>query len=75
MHITAATLHPCTQTLADPSWKFARAELPRLEGWVLRLRDDDGHEGLGYCHAIPVVSTHGAGARAGLEFLTGRLLG
>lgn len=75
MRIAEATLAPCTQALADPQWKFARAQVPRLEGWLLRLRDEDGHEGLGYCHAIPAISTHGAGAEAGLRFLAQRLVG
>ena len=73
--IASATLQPCTQPLADPRWKFARAQVPQLEGWVLRLRDNDGHEGLGYCHAIPAISTHGAGAEAGLRFLSRSLVG
>lgn len=75
MKIANATLHPCTQALADPQWKFARAQVPQLEGWVLRLRDDDGNEGLGYCHAIPAISTNDAGAKAGLAFLAPRLIG
>ena len=75
MNIATATLHPCTQALADPQWKFARAQVPQLEGWVLRLADQDGNEGLGYCHAIPAISTHGAGAEAGLAFLAQRLVG
>lgn len=73
--IATATLRACTQALGDPEWKFARAQVPRLEGWVLSLTDDEGHEGLGYCHAIPAISTHGAGAQAGLEFLAPRLVG
>ncbi|WP_304305233.1 mandelate racemase/muconate lactonizing enzyme family protein [Pseudacidovorax intermedius] len=75
MKIVAATVEPCTQALADPQWKFARAQVPALEGQVLRLQDEDGHEGLGYCHAIPAISTHGAGAQAGLAFLAPRLVG
>lgn len=75
MKITTATLQPCTQALADSQWKFARAQVPRLEGWVLRLSDQDGHVGLGYCHAIPAISTHGAGAEAALAFLTQGLVG
>jgi L-alanine-DL-glutamate epimerase-like enolase superfamily enzyme len=75
MRIASATLRSCTQALADPEWKFARAQVPRLEGWVLCLEDEDGHRGLGYCHAIPAISTHGEGARAGLEFLSQRLAG
>jgi L-alanine-DL-glutamate epimerase-like enolase superfamily enzyme len=73
--IASATVKSCTQRLGDPQWKFARTQVPRLEAWVLCLEDDDGHIGLGYCHAIPAISTHGAGAQAGLEFLAQRLVG
>jgi L-alanine-DL-glutamate epimerase-like enolase superfamily enzyme len=75
MKITAAEVRPCVQGLADPEWKFARAQVPRLEGAVLCLEDEDGHRGLGYAHAIPAISTHGAGARAALDFLAPRLVG
>lgn len=75
MKITHASVKPCIQGLADPQWKFARAKVPRLEGAVLELRDEDGHIGLGYVHAIPAISTHGAGAAAALEFLAPRLVG
>lgn len=75
MRITRAEWTPCTQRLSDPSWKFARAQVTQLEGWVLTLQDEDGYEGLGYCHAIPSISTHGASAEAGLAFLAPRLVG
>lgn len=73
--IADARITPCTQRLKDPSWKFARAQVPQLEGWLLTLTDDDGHAGLGYAHAIPAITTQGSGARAALEFLLPRLLG
>jgi len=75
MRIAAATIRPCVQALSDPQWKFARAQVPCLEGSVLCIEDEEGHQGLGYCHAIPAISTHGAGARADLEFLSQRLVG
>jgi len=75
VRITTADCLPCTQGLNDPTWKFARAQVPQLEGWVLRLRDEDGFEGLGYCHAIPAISTHGTSAEAALGFLAPRLVG
>ncbi len=75
MKITSATVRPCVQGLGDPQWKFARAQVPRLEGSVLCLEDEDGHRGLGYVHAIPAISTHGAGAVAALDFLAPRLVG
>lgn len=75
MPIISATIHACTQGLQDKNWKFARAKVPQLEGWVLRLTDDAGHVGLGYAHAIPAISTHGDGARSALELLTPQLVG
>ena len=75
MKITSASVQPCIQGLGDPQWKFARAQVPRLEGTVLTLTDDEGNTGLGYVHAIPAISTHGAGAIASLDFLAPRLVG
>jgi len=69
MRIVSATFEPCTQRLRDPTWKFARATVPALEGHVLVLADDAGTRGLGYAHAIPAITTHGAGAQAALAFL------
>lgn len=73
--IAAAEVRPCMQALHDPGWKFARAQVPRLEGQVLVLRDDDGVEGLGYVHAIPAISMPGAAAAALLAHLGPWLVG
>lgn len=75
MRIAQARITPCTQRLIDPGWKFARAQVPQLEGWLLQLTDDDGHTGLGYAHAIPAITTQGSGAQAALQFLLPRLQG
>jgi L-alanine-DL-glutamate epimerase-like enolase superfamily enzyme len=74
-HIVSATVLPCGQALSDPSWKFARATVPRLDGWVVRLEDDDGRIGLGYAHAIPAITDVGAGVQAALAFLLPALVG
>lgn len=75
MEIVDAAFQPCTQRLRDPSWKFARATVPQLEGHVVVLSDDAGHRGCGYVHAIPAITTHGAGAAAALAALVPPLLG
>ncbi|WP_439597565.1 mandelate racemase/muconate lactonizing enzyme family protein [Falsiroseomonas sp.] len=75
MPIVTAELRPCTQRQADAGWKFARATVPELQGWVLVLTDEDGVVGLGYAHAIPAITTHGAGAEAALHFLRPLLIG
>lgn len=75
MQLVEASVHPCTQRLRDPSWKFARATVPQLEGHVVVLTDDAGHRGRGYVHAIPAITTHGAGAAAALAMLVPPLVG
>jgi len=75
MQIVEASFTPCTQRLKDPAWKFARATVPQLEGWLLTLVDDVGQVGLGYAHAIPAITTQGSGAQASLAFLAPRLVG
>jgi L-alanine-DL-glutamate epimerase-like enolase superfamily enzyme len=75
MHIVDARVEPCTQRLRDPTWKFARATVPVLEGHVLVLPDDAGTRGLGYVHAIPAITTHGAGAQSALALLAPTLVG
>ena len=75
MEIVDARFQTCTQRLRDPAWKFARATVPQLEGHVLVLTDDAGTRGYGYVHAIPAISTHGAGAHAALAMLAPMLVG
>lgn len=75
MSIASAELLPCVQRLTDPRWAFVRGPLSELRGWTLRLVDETGHVGLGYGHAMPTISIHGEGAKAGLNFLLPRLIG
>lgn len=74
MKIVAIKITECTQRLHDPSWKFARAQVPKLEGHILELTDESGVTGLGYVHAIPAITTHGAGARSALDWIAPTLL-
>ena len=75
MKIVSANIRPCLQRLRDPTWKFARATVPQLEGHVLVLTDEDGVEGMAYVHAIPAITTSGGGAAATLQFVTPMLVG
>ncbi len=75
MHVIDASVQRCTQRLRDPSWKFARATVPQLDGHVVVLTDDQGQRGCGYVHAIPAITTHGAGAEAALAMLLPMLVG
>jgi L-alanine-DL-glutamate epimerase-like enolase superfamily enzyme len=75
MRITSAEAKACVQRLADPGWTFARGKVPELNGWTILLTGDDGTIGLGYVNALPIVTTHGAGAKAACDFLLPRLVG
>ncbi|MPZ37751.1 MAG: hypothetical protein GEU95_06755 [Rhizobiales bacterium] len=75
MGIISTKILPCVQRLSDPRWAFVRGPVQELRGWTLLLTDEAGHTGLGYCHAMPTISTDGEGARAGLDFLLPRLIG
>jgi len=75
MHIVSASVRPCSQALGDPSWKFARATVPRLDGWIVVLEDADGLQGLGYAHAIPAITDVGGGVKAALDMLLPLLVG
>ncbi len=75
MHIVSACLQPCSQALSDPGWKFARATVPRLDGWTVVLEDANGVRGLGYAHAIPAITDTGDGVRAALDMLLPLLVG
>ncbi len=69
MKISSAAIIACPQRMRDANWKFARATVPKIDGWVLSLTDEVGTVGLGYAHAIPAITTHGEGARTALEML------
>jgi len=73
--IRSFELKRCTQRQQDPSWTFARATVPELPGWTVVLTDENGQTGLGYCHAIAAITTHGEGAEAALNYLGPRLAG
>jgi len=75
MKIVSATVLPCVQELNDQRWKFARATVPRLEGWTVQLVDEDGRTGLGYAHAIPAITGIGTSVGAALEWLLPVLVG
>ena len=75
MSIISAELLPCAQRFTDTRWAFVRGPIAELRGWLLRLSDEAGNVGVGYGHAMPTISTHGEGVKAGLEFLRPRLVG
>ncbi len=75
MKIAAIAFEPCVQRQQDTAWTFARAAIPEVRGWTIRITSDSGITGLGYGHALAVVTGHAAGVGAALEFLKPRLIG
>ncbi len=75
MKIATVTFEPCVQRQEDTAWKFARASIPEVRGWTIRIGSDDGVTGIGYGHALAAVTGHAAGVGAALELLKPRLIG
>lgn len=75
MKIASVAFQPCVQRQEDTAWKFARAAIPEVRGWTIRIVADNGVTGFGYGHALAVVTGHAAGVGAALELLGPRLVG
>lgn len=75
MQITDMQIRPCTLRQEDPSWSFALATYPIIEGWTVALSVKDGVTGYGYAQAIPHIGASHAGVRAALEALRPCVIG
>lgn len=62
-------LLPCTLGQEDPDWRFARAAIPQLDGWLVELTSDCGAVGYGHIECLPAVSDTLDGALAAAEYL------
>ncbi len=58
MKISAVTFEPCVQRQQDTDWKFARAAIPEVRGWTIRITGENGITGIGYGHALAAVTGH-----------------
>lgn len=59
----------------DPTWRFALAANPLVEGLVLRLSTQDGLEGYGYASAVPHMGSMPSTMRAELEHFRSSVVG
>ncbi len=75
MKISAVSFEPCVQRQQDTDWKFARAAIPEVRGWTIRITGENGTTGIGYGHALAAVTGHAAGVGAALDLLEARLIG
>ena len=75
MQITAVEFYPCNLRQEDPTWTFALATYPVIEGWTVALCTNDGVWGYGYSQAVPHIGASYDGVRAALDFLKPCLMG
>lgn len=75
MAIVAVDITPCIQRQEDPSWRFALATYPTIEGWLVSIRDDDGTVGHGYAQSLPHIGSTYHGVKAALDVLGPLLIG
>ena len=75
MRITAFDVHASVMPKDDPTWRFALAANPVVEGAVLRIATGDGHEGFGYASATPHMGSISQGMLAELAHLKPHIIG
>ena len=75
MKIASYSVVPCVQRQQDTAWTFARAAIPEVRGWTITVTDEGGATGIGYGHALAVVTGHTSGVKAALDFLGPRVVG
>lgn len=74
MRIRKIEYFPLAQRQEDPTWSFALANYPVIEGWIVALHAD-GATGHGYAQAIPHMGSSFEGIRAALELFRPKILG
>jgi len=75
MTISAVSIVPCEQPLADPTWRFVSGPVSAVPGFVLHLTNDRGITGYGYVRALVPLDRPPAEVRAVLEGLIAGLRG
>lgn len=75
MQISSVEFFPCNQRQEDPTWSFALATYPVIEGWTVAISVKDGMTGLGYAQAIPHIGASYEGVKAALEVFKPFVLG
>ncbi|MEA2984850.1 MAG: L-Ala-D/L-Glu epimerase [Alphaproteobacteria bacterium] len=59
----------------DPAWRFALGANPTTEGVILRIADEQGHEGFGYASATPHMGAIRSALEAQLDYLRPHVVG
>jgi len=75
MTITAVDVYPCNLRQEDPTWAFALATYPVIEGWTVTISTKSGASGHGYAQAIPHIGSSYEGVRAALDVLKPCVIG
>jgi L-Ala-D/L-Glu epimerase / N-acetyl-D-glutamate racemase len=72
--IESFDIQPLNQRQDDPSWSFALATYPVIEGWLITL-SAEGATGRGYAQAIPHMGSSSASVRGALELFKPKVIG
>jgi L-Ala-D/L-Glu epimerase len=75
MTISAVSIVPCEQPLADPTWRFVSGPVSTVPGFVLHITNDQGITGYGYVRALVPLDRPAAEIRAVLDRLVADLRG
>lgn len=75
MRILSVGLLPVTMRKEDPTWRFALGASPHSDGFLVRLRTDGEHEGIGYTTAVPHLGAPADRVLTDLRELARRLEG
>ena len=73
--IVSLALLPCIMPKEDPTWRFALGASPTTEGWIVRLRTEDGAEGFGYASATPHMGAINSALKGQIEYLSESVVG
>ena len=74
MRIENVEFFPLSQRQEDPTWSFALANYPVIDGWIIVLHAE-GATGYGYASALPHMGSNFEGIRTALELFGPKLLG
>lgn len=74
MRIIDVEFFPLSQRQDDPTWTFALATYPTIEGWIVAIHAESA-TGYGYAQAIPHMGSSAKSLQGALELFKPKLVG
>jgi L-Ala-D/L-Glu epimerase / N-acetyl-D-glutamate racemase len=75
VRILSVEVRPVVMPKEDPTWRFALGANPESQGFIVRVRADADHEGLGYTTAVPHLGAPASAVESDLGALALRFTG